>query len=133
MNNETKTFLRRYGICVGLLAVSCVVLPLLVLGAHSVGGALPRWLSNALFFWPQYVLWPNGLAERDTEAVHFAAALPWATIIFWLVTSAAYVALLMRVRLLWVVAAFIPAVAVVAQLGLWTVSALGLRLVLDSL
>jgi hypothetical protein len=133
MNNETKTFLCRYGICAALLAVSCVVLPLLVLGAHGVGGALPRWLSNALFFWPQYVLWPNGLAERDTEALHFAAVLPWASIVFWLVAIAAYVALLMRVRLLWVVAAFIPAVAVVAQLGLLTVSALGLRLVLDGL
>jgi hypothetical protein len=133
MNNETKTFLRRYGACAGLLAASCVVLPLLVLGAHGVGGSLPRWLSNVLFFWPQFVLWPNGLAERDTDAVHFAAALPWVSIVFWLAATAAYLVLLKRVRLLFVVAAFIPAVAAVAQVGLWIVSAFGLRLVLDSL
>ena len=133
MNNETKTFLRRYAICAGLLAASCVVLPLLVLGAHGVGAAMPRWLSNVLFFWPQYLLWPNGVAERDSNAVHFAAALPWATIVFWLVAIAAYSSLLKRVRLIWVVAAFIPAVAAVAQLGLSLLSALGLQLVLDSL
>jgi hypothetical protein len=134
MNFETKAFLRRYAICAGLLAASCVVLPLLVLGAHGIGaGGVPRWLSNVLFLWPQYVLWPNGVAERETDTVHWAAALPWAAAIFWLVAIAAYVASLMRVRLLWVAAALIPAAAAVAQIGLWTLSAFGLRVVIDSL
>ena len=134
MSFETQAFLRRYGLCAGLLAASCVVLPLLVLGAHGIGvGGVPRWLSNVLFLWPQYLLWPNGVAERETDVVHWAAALPWAAAVFWLVALAAYAASLNRVRLLWVAAALIPAVAAVAQLGLWTLSAFGLRVVIDSL
>ena len=137
MDDDKKTFIRRYALCAGLLATSCVVLPLLVLGMHGAGlggsSALSVWWANVLFLWPQYVLWPSGIAERGTEAVHGASVLPWASAAFWLVAIAGYVWLLRRARLLWVVLAFLPAVAVVAQIGLLLLAALGLRLVIDSL
>jgi hypothetical protein len=137
MDPDKKTFMRRYAICAGLLAASCVVFPLLVLGVHRfVSGAssgVPIWLANVLFLWPQYVLWPNGIAERGTEAVHWAGALPLSSAAFWLAAIAAYAWCLRRVRLLWVVVAFFPAVAAVAQLALWALWAFGFHLVIDSL
>ena len=137
MGDDKKTFIRRYALCAGLLATSCVVLPLLVVGVHTAGfgtsGAVPMWWANVLFLWPQYVLWPNGVAARGTEAVHGASILPLASAAFWLVAIACYAWLLRHVRLLWVLLAFLPAVAVVAQIGLLVLAALDLRLVIDSL
>jgi len=133
MDADQKTFIRRYAMCAGLFAASCVVFPLLVLGVHGSGsGTVPIWLSNVLFLWPQFVLWPNGVAERGTEAVHGASALPMASAAFWLVAIAAYVWTLRRGRLLWVLIAFLPAVAAVAQLGLVVLASFDLRLVIDS-
>jgi hypothetical protein len=137
MDTDRKTFIRRYAICTGLLAASCVVFPLLVLGAQGMGSGASSgvsiWLANVLFLWPQYVLWPSGVAARGTEAVHWAGAFPFASVAFWLAAIAAYAWCLRRVRLLWVLVAFFPAVAVVAQVGLWMLSAFGFRLVIDSL
>jgi len=137
MNDDKKSFIRRYALCTGLLATSCVVLPLLVLGAHNAGlgasGALPAWGANLLFLWPQYVLWPSGIAERGTEAIHGASVLPLASAAFWLVAIAGYAWLLRRVRLVWVLLAFLPAVALVAQIGLLVLALLDLRIVIDSL
>jgi hypothetical protein len=137
MDLDKKTFIRRYAICAGLLAASCVVLPLLVLGVHRFGSGassgVPIWLANVLFLWPQYVLWPNGIAARGTEAVHWAGALPLSSAAFWLAAIAAYAWCLRRARLRWVLVAFFPAVAAVAQLGLWALWAFGFRLVIDSL
>jgi hypothetical protein len=134
MDADQKCFIRRYAMCAGLFATACVVFPLLVLGAHASGsGAVPIWLSNVLFLWPQYVLWPNGVAERGSEAVHGANALPLASAAFWLVAIAAYAWMLRRGRLLWVLVAFLPAVAAVAQLGLLVLASFDLRLVIDSL
>lgn len=137
MDNDKKNFIRRYALCAGLLATSCVVLPLLVVGAHTAGlgtsSRVPTWLANVLFLWPQYVLWPNGIASRGTEAVYGASLLPLASAIFWLIAIAGYAWVLRRTRLLWVLLAFLPAVAVVAQIGLWVLASLDLRLVIDSL
>jgi hypothetical protein len=108
-----------------------------VLGVQRLGPVAPSgvaiWLANVLFLWPQYVLWPNGIAERGTDAVHWAGALPLASAAFWLVAIAAYVWWLRRMRPLWVLVAFLPAVAVVAQVGLLLLSAFDFRLVIDSL
>ena len=134
MDSDKKKFLRRYAICVGLLAASCVVFPLLVLGAHGVGASgVPRFLSNLLFLWPQYLLWPNGIAERETEAVRGAAALPWSSILFWLAALGVYAVCLRRVRMLWVIVALFPAVLVVAEIALWVLGGLGFRVVIDAL
>lgn len=137
MDHDKKSFIRRYALCAALLATSCVVLPLLVLGAHASGVGTPSaaaaWWANVLFLWPQYVLWPNGVAERGSEVVHGASVLPFASAAFWLVAIAGYVWPLQRARLRWVLLAFLPAVAVVAQAGLWVLAALDLRLVIDSL
>lgn len=137
MDADKKTFIGRYAICAGLLAASCLAFPLLVLGVQRLGpvasSGVAIWLANVLFLWPQYVLWPNGIAERGTDAVHWAGALPLASAAFWLVAIAAYVWWLRRMRPLWVLVAFLPAVAVVAQVGLLLLSAFGFRLVIDSL
>jgi hypothetical protein len=134
MDFEQKTTIRRYVLCAVLFAASFVLFPLLALGPYYFGGgtvALPTWLSNVLFFWPQYLLWPNGIVERTTEMPHFAGVMPLLAAAFWLAAIATYVWCLQRVRMLWVLAGLFPAAAVVAQLCLFALTALGFRPLLD--
>jgi hypothetical protein len=127
--SELARLIGRLSACAAVLAVSFVALPLLAL---AVGEALPRVLRTLLFFWPQYFLLPNGLAERGTDAIRFAgSAIYWSSSL-WLTALAAYVWLTRRSRLWYVLAGLLPALAVALELLLLGVlQPLGLSVVLE--
>lgn len=128
MDIEKQRLLQRYAVCVGLLAASLFVFPLLALGMSF---ALPRVLSNALFFWPQYLLLPSGVVDTATGYSHLMASARYPCAALWLGAVAGYVWLTRRVRVAWVFAGLLPAIAVLVQLLLLALRALGFRVVLD--
>ncbi len=136
MDSEKTVFLKRYAISVALLALSLVVFPLLAVGAYLLGPAplsLPRMLSNALFFWPQYLLLPYGVVDRATEISYWVTTARYPSAVFWLAATAAYIWLTRGARLKWVVAGLFPAIAVLVQLVLWVLGAFGYVAFLDGL
>ena len=88
-------------------------------------------MSNALFFWPQYLLLPNGVIEIGTQSPHAATLASYACAAFWLAVVGAYVWFTRRVGMAWVLLGLLPAAAVVTQLGLLVLRSLGLAVVLD--
>jgi hypothetical protein len=137
LDTERQRLLRRYAACVGVLIASLVVFPLLALGAYVLAApsamtfALPRILSNVLFFWPQYLLLPNGVVAAGTDSSHLASLARYPCAAFWLGAVAAYVWITRRARARWVLLGLLPAVAAVAQLLLLALRALGFAPVLD--
>lgn len=131
METERRNLLQRYVACVALLGASLLIFPLLALGAGAVNAPLPRIASNALFFWPQYLLLPNGVIEIGTQSPHPATFASYACAFFWLAAVGAYVGLTPRMRLAWVLAGLLPAAAVVTQLGLLVLRVLGFAVALD--
>ena len=128
MDTEKQRLLQRYAVCVGFLAASVFVFPLLALG---VSFALPRVLSNVLFFWPQYLLLPNGVVDTATGYAHVVESARYPCAALWLGAVAGYVWLTRRIRAAWVFAGLLPAVAVLVQILLLALRALGLRVALD--
>jgi hypothetical protein len=129
----TDSYLRRYALCVAVLAVSLVLFPLLALVPVAVPVRLPGWLGNALFFWPQLLLLPRGLQSMASNTVYGAAFAPFLMGVFWLLAVAGVARLTLRWRTRWALPALFVAVASIAELLLLVVGALGLRAVLDGL
>ena len=127
---DVRSWLRRYLTCVAALALSLVALPLSALFAP--GWLLPARLRNALFFWPQYLLLPNGfLTAQGGTPVLFRSATPLA-IPFWLGAIGLYVWLTRRTRRSTMLLGLVPVIAVVLELGLRAIDAcFGLRVMLD--
>lgn len=137
MDTEKQRLLQRYAVCVGLLAASLLLFPLLALGIYLLVApgattfALPRVLSNTLFFWPQYLLLPNGIVDTATGSPHLVASARYPCAALWLGAVAGYVWLTRRARAAWVFAGVLPAVAVLVQVLLLVLRALGFTVVLD--
>jgi hypothetical protein len=129
-------YFRRYALCVAVLAISLVLLPLVALAPEFVPFAPrlgPAVLRNALFFWPQYLLLPNGVAHASTGAVYMSGTAMYVMAAFWLAAVGLYVSVTRRVRLVWVAAALLPAVALTAEIVLRALMASGFRPLLDGL
>jgi hypothetical protein len=132
MSRIDRQLLTRYVLCIGLLAISMVAFPLLVLAVHSLQRvALPALLANLLFFWPQYLLLPNGLVDLATDAQHLPSLAVYGAVAFWLVVVAAHVWATRKLRLAWVLVGLLPAVGVVAQLVSVALGELGFAISLD--
>jgi hypothetical protein len=120
---------RRFAGCVALLAASLVAFPAVALLAARW---LPRLARNALFFWPQYVLLPNGLLPSDGGPPRLFRSATVVVVVLWLAATAGYVHVTRRWRRRSVLLAFLPAVAVLLELALRVVAAtLGLHPMLD--
>lgn len=131
MTADHRELLLRYVICLSVLTLSLAVFPLAVLAVHSLGVPLPVLVSNVLFFWPQYLLLPNGVLDAATDAPYFTRAAIYVAALFWLVAVGAYVFGTRRVRRSLVLLGLLAAVAVVAQLGSIVLGAFDLVIFLD--
>lgn len=131
MTADNQELLRRYVFCLILLASSLVLLPLAVLGVHALHMPLPAFVANVLFFWPQYLLLPNGLLSAASEAPVLGRAAVYVAAVFWLMVAGAYVLITRRVARRWVLLGVIPAAAVVAQLVAIVLGAFGFEISLD--
>lgn len=90
-----------------LLAISVVLFPLLAISLASIG--IP-FLGNILFFWPQFMLFPNGfynLQIGHSEAYLMDSAILGA-IAFWLVFAMAFGYALKKYRMRFAVLATYP-------------------------
>ncbi len=121
---------QRYALCLALWVSSWVALPFVALAAAAL---LPAALRSALFFWPQLLLLPNGLIDRDTHATVLGPGTLYAAAVFWLVATALYIALTRSVRLHWVLIGFLPLVIVLLTAALGVLRALGVVPLLDGL
>jgi hypothetical protein len=136
LSPAVETFLRRYALCVVALAISLVALPLLALMGYVASflpPLLPVQVRNAAFFWPQYLLLPNGIAHSLTGSVALASVAPYLMSMFWLLAIVPYAWLTRRLRLGWMLAVLLTAAAVLAELVLLGLGALGFQPVLDGL
>lgn len=129
----TTSYLRRYALCIAALAISLVLFPLAALAPTVVPLALPRWLGNGLFFWPQVLLLPSGLESVSGTVVFGGTLAPFAAAAFWLIVVAGLARLTLPWRAAWALLALFVAVAVIAQLILLAFSGMGFRVVLDGL
>jgi hypothetical protein len=133
---DIAEYLRRYALCLGMLAVSLVLLPLLALAPAllpfipSVG---PAALRNALFFWPQYLLLPNGLVAEPAGTAYLGDGAIYIAAAFWLAALGVYVRITRGLRLRWVALALLPAVALAAEIAMRVLSANGFRPLLEGL
>jgi hypothetical protein len=128
---DNRELLRRYVSCLILLALSLVLLPLAVLGVHALRVPLPALVANVLFFWPQFLLLPNGVLDTATHTPVFARASLYVAAAFWVVAVGAYVLGTRGMRRAWVLVGLLPAVLVVAQLVSIALGALGFEISLD--
>jgi hypothetical protein len=129
-------FLRRYALCVIALAISLVLLPLLALVGHVISflpPVVPAQVRNAAFFWPQYLLLPNGISHTITGSIALPSVTPYLMSTFWLLALAAYAWLTRRLHVAWILAGLLPAAALLAQLVILGLSTLGFRPLLDGL
>ena len=126
-------YLGRIALSVTAFAVSLVLFPLLALAPTVVPLTWPRWLGNALFFWPQYLLLPGGIRSASGVAPVGAGLLPIAAGFFWLIAIAAYARLTLRWRKRWALPGLFLAAAVTAELVLLAFGSAGWRPVLEGL
>lgn len=131
MTADNRELLRRYVLCLLLLGSSLVLLPLAVLGVHALRVPLPTFVANVLFFWPQYLLLPNGLLDRAAETPVLTRVAIYAAVAFWLAAVGAYVWITRRVARRWMLLGLLPAVAVVAQLVAVVLGGFGFEISLD--
>jgi hypothetical protein len=123
-------WLRRYLWCVGLFAVSLIALPLAAL--VTPGPLLPGRLRNAMFFWPQYLLLPNGFVPADGGPPQMFRSATLLAVPVWLAAIAVYAWLTRRRRLGIALLALLPLVALLLDVGLRAIDAFsGLRVMLD--
>jgi len=123
-------WLRRYLLSVGLFAVSLVALPLAALVAP--GPLLPARLRNVLFFWPQYLLLPNGFVPADGGMPQMFRSATLLAAPVWLAAIAVYVWLTRRRPIGIALLALLPSVALLLEIGLRAIDALfGLHVMLD--
>ena len=71
------------------LVVLCVSLPTLPIAAIVLSPVLPSIVGNAMFFWPQVILFPNGFMSMEiggSEAFLMDSAI-YGAIIFWILIA----------------------------------------------
>jgi hypothetical protein len=129
------SFFGRVALGVAAFAVSLVLFPLLALAPTVLPIAWPRWVGDALFFWPQYLLLPGGVrpAAGTASVPTGAGVLPIAAVAFWLVAITVYSGLTLRWRKRWMLPLLFLSVAVTAELALLLLGTAGWVPVLDGL
>jgi hypothetical protein len=124
-----QKWIRAFAILLSVLVISLPVLPLLAFALDSV---LPRQIGNFLFFWPQYVLLPNGLRTDSPEytVVLFDRSMELA-IAFWVVFLALAGLLVRRWSAKWIVLVSFPLALFTVALAGEALRAFGLGVALD--
>jgi hypothetical protein len=131
--NSSASYLARIALGATAFAMSLVVFPGLALAPTVLPVTWPRWLGNALFFWPQYLLLPGGLRSESGAAPTGNSWLPAAATFFWLVAIAGYARLTLKWRKRWMLPMLFVGIAVLAEVALLTLKGAGWLPVLDGL
>lgn len=113
-----------------LLALSVIAFPLLAIGLAMIGIG---YFANFLFFWPQFILLPNGLYDRETghSQAYLMDSAIFGAIAFWLVLSLAFGYILRNFKLRYAVIATYPVAFAAISLFTWVLAQLGYGVYLD--
>jgi hypothetical protein len=124
-----QKWIRALAILLGVLVISLPVLPLLAFALNSV---LPHRIEDFMFFWPQYVLVPNGF--RADSPGHPVALFDWSmelAIALWLVYLALVALLVRRWSARWIALVSLPLALLTVALSGEVLRAFGLGVTLD--
>jgi hypothetical protein len=111
--------LQRAAVFVLMLTLSVFLFPALAFALAYVG---VHFIVNLLFFWPQFMLLPNGFVNNDIgpSQAYFMDTAIFGAVIFWLIFSAACGYVLRTVKIRYVVLASYP-VALVTMIAFQSV------------
>ena len=121
---------KRAAIFAFLLAISAVLFPLLALGLAM--GGIP-FLTNQLFFWPQFMLAPNGFMNREVggSVAFLMDSAIFGAVFFWVVFAFAYGYFTRNLRMRFVALGTYPVAFLVMALFHWALALFGYRAILD--
>jgi hypothetical protein len=129
----SDSYRRRLAICVAALAISLVLFPLLALVPAITPVRWPRWLGNALFFWPQYLLLPGGIRAATASVAYGAGVVSLIAATFWLAVVAGLARATLHWRKRWAIPALFAAVGIIGEVLLLALRLAGFAPVLDGL